>query len=140
MVLMSLKELLSLGVMNKDKQQQVKQIANQARRWAMLNSRSMYLNGMCAIASCHLFKQLQDAGIDSRIAINDQHCFLIVDHYIVDVTASQFGLPCVFIGSLENDECDHDFFMIEEEFHSIADLYQYQIDNGWPLEQRVLVN
>ncbi len=126
--------------MNKDKQQQVKQIANQARRWAMLNSKSMYLNGMCAIASCHLFNELKKAGIDSRIAINDQHCFLIVDNYIVDVTASQFDLPCVFIKHLDDAECEHDFFIVENEFDSIADLYQYQIDEGWPLEQLVFVN
>jgi hypothetical protein len=78
----------------------VLEIARAARKWteefAIKNPHigdPVDLSSYCAIAAGKLCSMLQEAGVDAKIANNDSHAFVLVDDYIVDITATQFGAP-----------------------------------------------
>ena len=72
-------------------------IAARTRKWCeRLNKEIGYfyeadLEGMCCIASVELHLRLAEVGIHSSIIANTEHCFLVVNKMIVDITATQFG-------------------------------------------------
>jgi hypothetical protein len=54
------------------------------------------LRGACAIASATLFKVLKDAKYSPEFYCGESfasggHCWIVVDNFIVDITATQFG-------------------------------------------------
>jgi hypothetical protein len=70
------------------------ELAQCARNWAEKTHFEQYnakdLCGMCGIASAHLFQILKNAGIRPMIAANNAHVFLLLDDYVLDITACQF--------------------------------------------------
>ena len=119
----------------------LKETARSARRWAMRHRQKFNcdddLAGMCAIASGYLHRMLNKAGIESFLCINHEHCFVLANGYIVDVTASQYGLKPVCI--LEVEKANQEFWFVEQKFKSTPELFEHQLDEWWPFDQMVLV-
>lgn len=123
----------------------LKQIAWQARRWAMRNrhrfntDESVFeadLNGMCAIASAELFRRLQAAGIPCQLALrsvpDDGHCFVLTETHLVDITASQFrGYPAVVLIPKEPRARREAHWQETRRFDSVEALVGYQRQIGW---------
>lgn len=119
----------------------LKNVARIARRWAMRNRAKFNCNddlaGMCAIASGYLHRLFNNAGIESFLCVNHQHCFVIANNHIIDITATQYGLKPVTIVDIEI--ADQEFWFIEQKFKTQEGLLEYQFDAGWPFDQMVLV-
>lgn len=47
--------------------------------------------GLCGIAAARLFQRLKKHGYVPKIAYSQNHCFVLCNGYIVDVTATQFN-------------------------------------------------
>lgn len=76
----------------------VKKIARNVRKWTeeahengMITGGDDELGGYCAIASYELLKRLKRAKINASIAGNENHAFVLIDDYKIDVTATQFA-------------------------------------------------
>ncbi len=75
--------------------------ALKVREWAEEAAPGKYMNrktlcGMCAIASGELISLLTETVPDSkekaRVRVNRSHCYVTYDEYVIDVTATQFGV------------------------------------------------
>jgi len=121
------------------------QIAKRSRQWAMRHREDYCckkdLAGMCAIASGYLHKQLLKAGIESFLAINHQHCFVVTKNFVVDITATQFDLKPVCIITIDQ-AIDHPDYIwhIEQRFSTPDELQAHQIDEGWPIDQLIEID
>lgn len=117
----------------------INKIAIQSRRWAMRNRNKFNcdksLAGMCGIASAYLHKSLTRNEIRSVIAVNDEHVFIVIDEYIIDITATQFGKKSICI--VEIDKVNDYFWNICNKFSSVDDLREYQKNELWPIDQIV---
>lgn len=88
------------------KKQSIRTIARRVRRWAervdeRRDGKDPNLGGLCAIASRQLHAELVLAGYEARIAYRQEHCFVLVEDYLVDVTASQFGGPRIVVRQIK---------------------------------------
>ena len=119
----------------------LKETARSARRWARRHRQKFNcdddLAGMCAISSGYLYRLLRKAGIESFLCVNHEHCFVLANDYIVDITATQYGLKPVTI--VEVEKAYQEFWFIENKFKTPEDLFEHQFDEGWPFDQMVLV-
>lgn len=99
------------------------------------------LNGYCAICSGKLWEALNVVGINSKLVVSDDgdsaHVFLVLQDYVLDVTATQFKefkkRRVVLL-----HECEAEAFWFYKpcaSFDTLARLRKYQIKNNWPLEQ-----
>lgn len=82
---------------------QIRTLARNVRQWAEKNATKYEayeddLCGMCGIATTKLSHELLKKGIKHKLILVDatestgeEHCFIYVNNYIVDVTATQFG-------------------------------------------------
>ncbi len=125
----------------------IKQIATSAREWAEKTNAELGhpyhddLMGMCAIASMHLTNQLRRAKLhrkhDISIAYNDNHCFVLVDGVIVDITATQFDAhrnEKVFVQ--KHEHVDHRwYYKKERSFKEPKELKKYLKKKHWPSYQ-----
>lgn len=102
------------------------------------------LDGMCAIASSHLWFLFQDAGFKPTIA--HAHCaglgghvFVVLDDEVWDVTATQFAkaIPTVVNMPLEVASRSRWYWKPERTFASPAELREKQLELGWPDHQTV---
>lgn len=122
-------------------------IASNVRDWAEEQAAGTYmagtLEGMCAIASAELWRQLKQAGIDARIRVwqhrNNEMChvFLVVDDYVLDVTATQFrALKNKRIYFEHEKEADaYYFYFAAYEFNTDRELVYWQEDVGFVEDQ-----
>lgn len=119
-------------------------IARRVRKWteekaAKRNNKD--LNGWCAIASAQLLRELKNAGIDAEIHVFESHmychAYVVVDDYVVDVTATQFkpfkNRPVVILHHKEAEQ--HEFYNSTQVFYYPSKLRDYQLKNGWPKDQ-----
>lgn len=126
----------------------VVRVARQTRRWAMRNRHGKFfddLNGMCAIASMRLFDNLSRNGVPCEIGLNnrdgDGHCFVIVDDHAVDVTATQFGCPPIFIEPIKAAKKIKPRGVMTSPWHytkkleTSTALRNELSETGWPFEQ-----
>jgi hypothetical protein len=66
------------------------------------------LRGACAIGSYILWKELCRRGLDAHFVFGGyfggapRHCWVTVGDMIVDITASQFGKPWIYMTSIDN--------------------------------------
>jgi hypothetical protein len=118
-------------------------IAIKARVWAedfaRRNGFSYNLGCMCAIASAHLFTELQEAGIEATISYNTRHCFVRCGEYLVDITATQFAHnnhKDVEIVKYKN-RTKHLYWTTQRKYTSIDKLRMTQQRVGWPENQWV---
>lgn len=133
-------------MLNKD---QILGIATSVRYWAEGRAEGTYkegdLNGMCAIASAELWRQLTAEGIKAELCCwicpQDQesaHVFLLVeDDHILCVTCTQFSkmrnIPVYFEHHKEAEKWD--WFNIHFSFPTPEDLIRWQKKNRWPADQ-----
>lgn len=132
----------------------IREIARSVRRWVENLAyhetcvEDHDLTGYCAIASGELFERLVEAGYKPEIRMardNDDcscHVFVVVDDYIVDVTATQFRpftrTPVLI--SHERHLQEYWFYGSRiRTFSSVAQLERDQRKDGWPSDQIVLV-
>ena len=119
-------------------------IATDVRYWAEGRSRNDDLEGWCAIASAELFRRLKREEIPAEIHycmdqkdLQSCHVYLVVDDYVVDVTATQFtqfrDKPVVIMHSREAEV--YDFYNTNMVFRSAEDLRAYQKKLRWPADQ-----
>jgi hypothetical protein len=96
----------------------IQKIAEDVHHWAICHSVDWGFNadlcGMCCIASFRLYKRLLKEGIDAHVyiahnynkmgMIMESHAFVMVDDYIVDVTATQFNKKPIVIKKMTKHE------------------------------------
>lgn len=94
--------------MTDPKMEKILRIARSTRRWAKRTVKQTVfqndnLGGFCAIGAVRLFQNLRKEGVNAKLAVTHStwggHCYVLVDNYIVDVTATQFGQEPVLIVS-----------------------------------------
>jgi len=85
------------------------------------------LCGLCAVASKELFTRLKANGFkDVLIACNDCHCFVIYKGRVLDVTATQFRKPAIYISRNISG-----YWNAETIFDNIEDINNFQQEVGW---------
>lgn len=127
--------------MNKQTRAKVLAAALAVREWASKKNAPETLWGWCAICSGELWKRLQKEGIQSDIVVqesdNSCHVFLIVDGWVVDPTATQFGLRghngVTIIHEKESEVFD--FYEPAQVFGTVEELVKYQMRTKWPKSQ-----
>jgi len=129
--------------MNRQCRQQVLAIARAVRPWAEQRDIGLGrgLCGMCARASAELWYRLDAAGIPAGIRVHDSgpmsHVFVVVDDWVVDVTATQFDQfrnhPIVMLHTREAES--YTFYQADAEFDTARDLIRYQEFTSWPRSQ-----
>jgi hypothetical protein len=121
----------------------VRRIARESRKWAEQTAKRRdcpkNLCGLCAVAAGHLHRALQREGYKSRIAMNNGHCFILLEDYVVDVTATQFGEAKVFIKKLTTvlQSFNGSHWLVCATFDTRRQARKAQIYDGWPAEQTV---
>ena len=103
----------------------------QAEKFAKREKFPADLNGCCFWASRELFKNLKRLNYRVGLAMNEGHSFVIYGKYLIDLTATQFGVyPKVYIKPRNNrgiwKECWRTFSVKKAE----------TFDNLWYLEYR----
>jgi hypothetical protein len=108
------------------------------------------LSACCAIASGRLFKELSKVGykpiiIENQYPDDDDygHCYVMVEDYVIDVTATQFGQsePICLFKYGEHDEKDQESYWYwynennRKTYNSVHELRQEQFRQNWPAEQ-----
>lgn len=122
----------------------VRKTAESVRSWCIENMHQLnkrgydkHLTGMCAIASAKLFDRLEQLGYTPTIGIaeldDSSHVFVLVDDFIVDVTATQFGRNSVEI--IHSKLATDWYWQLHYECYSIKELLKHQKRNGWPSYQ-----
>jgi hypothetical protein len=129
--------------MNKELKETVHGIATVVRKWAenkASHSGGVYPNslmGLCAISSAKLHLELVRKSIPSTLNLGTGHVFVMVDDYIVDVTATQFpefsDTKVVIIH--ERIVTQYDYYDVSRKFKKCADLVKAQITEGWPEDE-----
>lgn len=84
-------------------------IASEVREWGenlqQQHSVEMWrenLGGMCGICSCELATRLQAHRFIPYLCVNDYHCWVHIEGWLVDVTATQFGFEPVVLVELSS--------------------------------------
>lgn len=128
--------------MNKKLQSSVLSIALSVRQWAEEKATKAKYNpdtlcGWCAIASAQLFRELQRANIPAELHYVSGHCFVVVDDYVVDVTATQFDeFPKEKVLIRHTKELSHLWFYLTEKiFLYPTELRDHQLKEKWPRKQ-----
>ena len=124
----------------------IRSIAREVREWAEHRDQlepfpTNDLGGMCAIASGRLWRKLTQSGIHATIhlaeTIGYAHCYVVVDDYVLDVTATQFAEfrrePIVYIHTKEAEAFD--YYNTTKVFNSSKQLREYQKKMRWPVDQ-----
>ena len=68
---------------------------------AKLRLYAPHMNGACLTASVALFDELTAAGFKPILISSQTHMFVVCDGHMVDITATQFGHPCVIVQPYE---------------------------------------
>lgn len=92
------------------------------------------LGGMCAICSVEMFNRLKQNDFYSIIAVNNEHCFLICEDHLVDITARQFDLRLDKIEIRLLSKVKEPWWQIEKLLttqEQFSDEFKL-----WPIEQR----
>lgn len=128
--------------MNKTLRAKVMLIAENVRNWTEIKAeRAKYnphdLCGWCAISAAQLFRELRKESINAELHYVSGHCFVVVDDYIVDVTATQFAeFKDKKINIIHTKEAEqHWFYTAEKVFAHPAQLRKYQLEEQWPRRQ-----
>ena len=128
--------------MKKELRDKVLPIARSVRKWAERKAEAAKYNpdtlcGWCAIASAHLFRALKNEGIESELHYVSGHCFVVVDDYVVDVTATQFAeLRAGDVFIKHHKEVDqHWFYQSSHIFEKPMELREHQLKENWPRRQ-----
>jgi hypothetical protein len=128
--------------MNRDLRTRVYAIAKKVRSWTQqkadrANYNAHNLCGWCAISSAELHTQLSQENINSELHYVGGHCFVVVDDYIVDVTATQFAnFEDKEINIIHLKEADEFwYYQTSSVFSDAKALQRHQIKQKWPKRQ-----
>lgn len=125
-----------------DRDEQIRLIAAQARRWAELlvvehDEAPSALRGFCARAAVKLATLLKAAGFQPEIVMAQgayaSHVFVIVDDKIVDVTATQFGAQAIVV--IDRTAVHEWWWIPSKTWPDIEELREHQLLKGWPEHQ-----
>ena len=125
---------------------EVGRIARLCREWAehVTKNSEHYtrsLCGFCAIAAGKVFTELLKANYAPVIHLWEgrkcTHCFIQVDDYVVDITATQFEefRDKKVLILHEKEAIEYRYYSTSKTFDSIKALREHQISTGWPTEQ-----
>lgn len=124
-------------------------IASRGRYWIENHFSDIFddnYEGACAWASTYILKQLQEAGINSYVAISQipnkggQHAYVVTDDVVIDVTATQFQdrvdkylPPIIVVGKNRAKE----FFWndVITRLHTPQAVVDFTLEPEWPEEQ-----
>ena len=125
--------------MNKELRNKVLPIAKRVRAWTEAKAERANYNphnlcGWCAISAAHLFRELSKADIAAEIHYVPGHCFVVVDDYIVDVTATQFqAYENTEVVIAHTKEVEHFwYYKTEKTFDTPTKLRDHQLKQNWP--------
>ena len=104
-----------------------------AEKYAQKNHFPDDLCGMCGIASVKLWKELNKANFKITIVCNDEHVFLESKKYIIDITATQYGIKEHLI--VKKNIRRKSFWAADFIFADPDDFIQHQKKVGWPNDQ-----
>lgn len=122
----------------------IRNIARRVRRWAVREAHASHfpsdLMGFCAIGARKLFLELQAAGLKPKLALagtedESSHCFVVVDDYVVDVTATQFYQAKVVVRHLSRIKCRPWFWTPLSLYSTMRGFDARLAKDGWPDEQ-----
>lgn len=114
----------------------ITKIMKRVRKWAeKVQAQNPYsygadLCGLCAVASKELARRLQKHGYKCQLACNDFHCFVLYKGRVLDVTATQFRKPEIYISRYLGGD-----WTPEAIFDSVEELTDYQYRVDWPEHQ-----
>ena len=99
--------------------------------------------GLCAIASAYLHRELQEVGVHSKIVRVDlgygEHCFVETNKLVVDVTATQFGSQYneIEIRPRSKKTREYEPWQLRgrKVFTGLRPFVQWCTSTGWPFEQ-----
>jgi hypothetical protein len=120
--------------------------AKEVREWALKQEYSnSTLFGYCAICSFELFKRLRAKKLEPIFYLieNDSygdHCFVICDNFLIDVTATQFDInePINIIDINEVD--DKKWFWNYKQAKQLKTVKQIKSEMvKWPSDQRPMI-
>jgi hypothetical protein len=101
------------------------------------------LTGFCANMSYLVFHYLYHLHYEPLLVVNDNHCFVLLDGFIIDLTASQFSTPDLVYSDVEFVNCNNrnkikssSFWDIQFSTYSDLDFFSFLEKKSWPLEQR----
>lgn len=130
--------------------QLVYNIAKRSRLWAEARAKSYGypydLCGMCAITAGHLHRALRQAGFKSVIACGPFHCFVLLNGYVVDVTATQFEghrnrkvliRPLTALRNTSSRDSSGNHWIIDGTFVERYRARIFQMENGWYASETV---
>lgn len=117
-------------------------IAKRVRHWTEQKAERAKFNahnlcGWCAISAAHLFRELKNNGINAELHYAPGHCFVVVDDYVVDVTATQFErFESNEICIMHIKEADQfTFYQSTHIFDTPSELRDHQFKERWPRKQ-----
>lgn len=128
----------------------VKNIAKQTRKWVVQKHSEAFpknLDGLCAIASHKLFKNLRKKNVQAKIVVADllgggSHCWVQVDENVYDITSTQFNLKSVYnvsrskyIQKLHEKASIEIRFVRYYEFENEESFIKHLYKDGWPKNQ-----
>ena len=87
--------------------------------------------GMCAIVSLLVYKRLKENGYTPQIVVNEAHCFVVEDDFIVDLTSIQFDQGFLLLRKRENLGNWKEIFITGE----IEKFIEYLYKEKWDLPQ-----
>lgn len=120
--------------------ERVQKAAARVRQWAEDNAARVTvfpsdLTGLCAISSMRLYTNLRRARLhhhaDIKLGYNRQHCFVLVDDWVVDVTATQFGRKSYKPVTIEPHTNVFPWKVVRK-FDSAAELRKFLYAHKWP--------
>lgn len=115
----------------------IRNIARRIRRWAVLQAAKHNfpddLQGLCAIAARRLFLEFKNEGYSPKIAYQKNHCFVLVDGYLVDVTATQFAHAEVVVRRFTNVKGW--YWEVQRTYTTVRGFNSRLRKDRWPHEQ-----
>ncbi len=101
------------------------------------------LAGLCMVASAWSFLTLSGLGLKPKFAVakpswriygNSEHVFVVVDGLLLDVTATQFGMPAKVCVRPVGAKRTPSYWKIVATADSLEDLKTLLLKRGWKLE------
>lgn len=129
--------------MTRDELEIITVIAHEVREWAEMyaidHNFPETLQGLCAIASGEIHSKLKRHDIHTTIRLYEGellgHCFLRYGDYVIDVTATQFGIKDRIVIEQHHYLPDVEWWLTHQVFNSVEELKKYQRKRRWEDEQ-----
>ena len=111
-------------------------ILKKCRRWteriAFEKQFNSNLSGLCAVAAGKVSRELRRVDIPCVICYNSNHVFNRVGDRLVDITATQFNLPEIYVTDFPANDW---FYQVDRQFRNWRQLANHQIKEGWYCDQ-----